>query len=120
MVHRRGPSVLQLGWTKKRQSDLTFQMKVLLYKNKDLLRLHRHLVSKDRKKAAARAKKVLEQSVGATSVQLNPMSQTIREYTEDPRYYERKPKNKQQVDDSTHSFNITSLLMTDCMCPQGS
>ena len=52
---------------KKRQSDLTFQMKVLLYKNKDLLQLHRHLVSKDRKKAAtARVKKVLEQSIANT------------------------------------------------------
>ena len=43
---------------------MTFQMKVFLYKNKDLLKQHKKYVLEDQKKAAAeKTKKLLELSM---------------------------------------------------------
>ena len=47
----------------RRQNDLTFQMKVILYKNTKFLELHKIIVEDERRtEAARRAKKLLEKS----------------------------------------------------------
>ena len=49
------------GKLSKKQSDLTFQMKVLLYKNKDFLKNHLKILKEDeKKKGAARTKALLD------------------------------------------------------------
>ena len=56
------------GKLKKKQSDLTFQMKVLLYKNRDFLERHKHHAEEDaRKEAEARTKALLKVSAALRS-----------------------------------------------------